>query len=252
VHKSKVFSAQVKPKSISLLLLLIFSVILNSPLYSEWALSQDGSTRGLGNVSYVGYLSVPVYFSGYARDSAIAKKGHIKFQTVGGHLQLGISDYFDVGIHGNQSNNSSIGLHLKYSTIGAPNTSTNSYFGLSGIFGFDYVFNELQLAPFGILMFGKKATNFLNLYGGFRGFYWPKMVVQENPEKKDNIWGTVPFLGLKVYKPNGWQKGKIYSSMPTGIYFELAYPANVESKGLVIVIGVEGILGVSLRNLQSR
>ncbi len=252
MHKLKPISAQVKPKTIYLLFLIIFGVVSNSLLYSQWALSQDASTRGLGNVSYVGYISVPVYFSNSARDSSIENRGHIKFQTKGGHLQLGISNYFDVGIHGNQSNNSSIGLHLKYSAIGAPNTITNRNFGLSGIFGFDYVFNELQLAPFGVLMLGKKVANFLNLYGGFRGFYWPKMIIQENPGKKDNVWGAVPFLGMKVYKPNGWEKGKIYSSMPTGIYFELAYPANIESKELVIVIGIEGILGVSLRNLQSR
>jgi hypothetical protein len=220
--------------------------------FSQWALSQDASSRGMGNVSYVGYISVPVYFSNLTRDSAIARKEHTKFQTAGGHLQLGISDYFDVGIHGNTSNNSSIGLHLKYSTIGGPNLPSKKQFGLATIIGFDYVFNELQLAPFGVLMLGKKATEYLNFYGGLRGFYWSNMIIQENPEKKDNIMGLVPFLGLKVYKPNGWEKGKIYSSIPTGIYFELAYPANIETKSLVIVLGIEGILGVSLRSLESR
>lgn len=233
-------------------LLLALPSLFFTPVYSQWALSQDASTRGAGNVSYVAYISVPVYFSNSARDSAVAKKEHTKFQTVGGHLQLGVSNYFDVGIHGNQSNNSSIGLHLKYSTIGGPATSTYNHFGLAGLFGFDYVFNELQLAPFGVMMIGKKVANFLNLYGGLRGFHWPNMIIRQNPETRENIFGLVPFLGMKVYKPNGWEKGKIYSSLPTGIYFELAYPANIESKGIVIIIGVEGILGVSLRNLQSR
>ena len=231
---------------------LILSNIAATQSFSQWALSQDVLTRGLGNVSYVGYISVPVYFSGSTRDSAIARKEHTKFQTAGGHLQLGISDYFDVGIHGNTSNNSSIGLHIKYSTIGGPNLPSNKQFGFATLIGFDYVFNELQLAPFGVLMIGKKATEFLNFYGGLRGFYWSNMIIQENPERKDNVLGLVPFLGLKVYKPNGWEKGKIYSSIPTGIYFELAYPANIETKSLVIVLGIEGILGVSLRSLQSR
>lgn len=240
INKSRIF------------LLLIFGVIAVSQSFSQWALSQDASTRGLGNVSYVGYITVPVYFSGSVRDSAIAHEAHTKFQTAGGHLQLGVSKNFDVGIHGNTSNNSSIGLHLKFSTIGGPNKASYSQFGIATLVGFDYVFNELQLAPFGVLMIGKKAMGFLNLYGGLRGFYWSKMIMQENPEKKENVFGLVPFLGLKIYKPNGWEKGKIYSSIPTGIYFEIAYPANIESKGLVIVLGVEGILGVSLRSLESR
>uniref|UniRef100_A0A7C6AAR4 Uncharacterized protein n=1 Tax=candidate division WOR-3 bacterium TaxID=2052148 RepID=A0A7C6AAR4_UNCW3 len=228
----------------STILLLFFSYA-----YSQWALSQDARSRGVGNVSYVGYLTVPVYFSGSARDSAIAHKSHAKFQTVGGYLQFGIAENMDVGIHGNTSNNSSIGLHLKFSTIGGPNKLSYNQFGLATLLGFDYVFNELLLAPFGVLMVGQKTTNFLNLYAGLKGFHWPNMIIQENPKEIKNVFGLVPFLGMKVYKPQGWEKGKIYSSLPTGIYFELAYPANIESKGMVIVIGVEGILGVSLRNL---
>lgn len=233
-------------------LIVALNFLLISQAYSIWAVSQDASTRGKGNVSYVGYLTVPVYFSNTARNDALSKKEHTKFQTVGGHLQFGASDNFDVGIQGNQSKNSSIGLHVKFSTIDGPDTSINTGFGLATLLGFDYVFNELQLAPFGVLMFGKKSLDFLSFYSGLRTFYWPNMIMQENPEQKENIFGLVPFLGVKVYKPNGWEKGKIYSSLPTGIYFELAYPVNIEARGLVIVLGLEGILGVSLRSLPSR
>lgn len=233
-------------------LLAITALVSVSPIFPQWAESQDASTRGQGNVNYVGYITVPAYFSTMARDSAIEHRAHTKFQTVGGHIQLGTTENMDVGIHGNTSNNSSIGLHLKFSTIGGPSKLSYNRFGVAGIVGFDYVFNELQLAPFGVLMFGKKTTNFLNLYAGLKEFYWPNMIMQENPQMRKNVLGTLPFLGLKVYKPNGWERGKIYSSLPTGIYFELAYPANIEANGLIIVIGLDGILGVSLRSLEKR
>jgi hypothetical protein len=233
-------------------LIVALHFLLISQAYSIWAVSQDASTRGKGNVNYVGYLTVPVYFSGSARNNAINRKEHTKFQTVGGHLQFGVTDNLDVGIHGNTSINSSIGLHLKFSTSGGPGTGSYNRLGLATIVGFDYVFNELLLAPFGVLMLGKKTKDFLSFYGGVKAFYWPNMTLQETPRDTANVFGFVPFLGVKVYKPNGWEKGKIYSSLPTGIYFELAYPASIESKGLVIVLGLEGILGVSLRSLSSR
>ncbi|MEO0092700.1 MAG: hypothetical protein ABIK67_00370 [candidate division WOR-3 bacterium] len=236
----------------SSLLLLAIILLFFTLVYSQWAQSQDAATRGLGQVSYVGYLTVPVYFSGPARDTAIRYKSHTKFQTVGGYLQFGVTENLDVGIQGNTSNNSSIGLHLKFSTIGGPNKPSYNQFGLATLIGFDYVFNELQLAPFGVLMLGKRLRDFLSVYSGIKTFYWPNMIWQEIPKEQRNVTGFLPFIGLKVYNPYGWEKGKIYSSLPTGLYFEFAYPANIESKGLIIILGVEGILGVSLRSLQSK
>jgi hypothetical protein len=217
-----------------------FCILIFNISYGIWGISQDISTRGAGNVGYTGYLTLPLYFTTVARDSAIVTGSDEKFRTYGGFIQYGITDQFDVGLHGNSSNNPSIGLNLKY--------RPNKY--LATLVGFDYIMNELMLAPFGTLMSGADITKNFALYGGIKVFNWSNMKLQQSPLLKENTFGTVLFTGLHIYRKEGWKNQMASSVLPTGLYVELGYPVNIDSKAITITLGLDGFLGLSFPRLQ--
>jgi hypothetical protein len=221
------------------LLTFAFCILTFEFAYGLWGISQDISTRGSGNVGYTGFLTLPLYLTSHARDSAIQTGSDDKFRTYGGYVQYGITDRVDVGLHGNSSVNSSIGVNLKYRA--AKNLTT--------MVGFDYIMNELMLAPFGILMTGADISKNFSVYGGVKAFQWSNMIIQQYPQQKENTIGTVLYAGIHIFTKEGW-KNQIMSSLPTGLYVELGYPVNVDSKCITICFGLDGFLGLSFPRLQ--
>jgi hypothetical protein len=220
--------------------LVICNLLIVSFSYGIWGIGQDITTRGAGNFGYTGFLTLPLYLTTPARDSAILTGADEKFRTYGGYIQYGITDKLDVGLQGNSSINSSIGFNVKY--------RPTQY--LATLVGLDYEMNELLLAPFGVLMGGKELSKYFSVYGGVKAFNWSKMKVQTNPESKKNVFGTVLFAGMHIYRKQGWGDNSIMSSMPTGLYVELGYPVSVDSKCITITLGLDGFLGLSLPGLQ--
>jgi hypothetical protein len=223
-----------------ILYLVICNLLIIKSVFGIWGISQDVSTRGAGNVGYTGFLTLPLYLSSNARDSAMSTGSDDKFRAYGGFIEYGITDQFDVGLHGNSSNNPSIGLNLKY--------RPTQY--LATQVGFDYIMNELMLAPFGTLMGGTDITKNFALYGGVKVFNWSNMELQQYPLKKENTFGTVLFTGLHIYRKDGWKNKTVASVMPTGLYVELGYPVNIDSKAITITLGLDGFLGLSFPRLQ--
>lgn len=219
--------------------LVICNLLILKSAYGIWGISQDISTRGSGNVGYTGYLTLPLYITNEARDTAAYYKTNTKFQTYGGYIQYGITDQFDVGLHGNSSINSSIGVNLKYRP--AKNLST--------MVGFDYIMNEMMLSPFGVLMSGADITKNFSVYGGVKAFNWSNMIIQESPQVKENKFGTVLYAGVHIFRKEAW-KNQVMSSLPTGLYIELGYPVNIDSKSITMCLGLDGFLGLSFPRLQ--
>ncbi len=222
------------------ILIFAFCLLPFEFAYGIWGISQDISTRGAGNFGYTGFLTLPIYLTTQARDSALHHYSHTKFQTYGGYIQYGMTNKLDVGLHGNSSINSSIGINLKYRPF--------DYFAT--FVGFDYIMNEMLLAPFGTIMTGTDITRNFSVYGGIKAFNWSNMIVQESPQQKKDIFGTILFAGAHIFRKEGWKDQKILSSFPTGLYVELAYPVNVDNRCLIIVLGLDGFLGLSFPRLQ--
>jgi hypothetical protein len=220
--------------------LTICNLLIISLTYGIWGIGQDITTRGAGNFGYTGFLTLPLYINTSARDNAIQTGANEKFRTYGGYIQYGITDKLDVGLHGNSSVNSSIGLDVKY--------RPTQY--LATLIGFDYEMNELLLAPFGVLMGGKEVSKYFSVYGGVKAFNWTDMKVQEISPDKKNIFGTILFAGMHIYRKQGWGDNSLLSNMPTGLYVELGYPATVDSKCITITLGLDGFLGLSFPRLQ--
>jgi len=218
--------------------LIMCNLLIISFSYGIWGIGQDITTRGAGNFGYTGYLTLPLYVTTEARDTAAYYKTNTKFQTYGGYIQYGITDKLDVGLHGNSSINSSIGLDMKY--------RPTKY--LAALVGFDYEMNEMLLAPFGSLMTGKEIGQYFSVYGGVKAFHWSDMKVQEDSLR--NVFGTVLFTGIHIFRKQGWGDNRLMSSMPTGLYVELGYPVSVDSKCITITLGLDGFLGLSFPRLQ--
>ncbi|MCX7784866.1 MAG: hypothetical protein N2201_01350 [candidate division WOR-3 bacterium] len=222
------------------ILIFAFCILHFEFSYGIWGISQDISTRGTGNVGYTGFLTLPIYLTTQARDTALYYDSHTKFQTYGGYIQYGVTNNLDVGLHGNSSINSSIGINLKYRPI--------EY--VATLVGFDYIMNEMLLAPFGTLMTGQNITRNFSMYGGIKVFHWSNMIVQESPQHKKDVLGTVLFIGMHIFRKEGWKDQKLLTSFPTGLYVELSYPVNVDNKCLTIVLGLDGFLGLSFPRIQ--
>jgi hypothetical protein len=223
-----------------ILYLIICNLVILKSAYGIWGLSQDLSTKGSGNVGYTGFLTLPLYLNSDARNDAIITGSDDKFRTYGGYIQYGITDQFDVGLQGNSSVNSSIGVNLKYRPA--------KY--LTTMVGFDYIMNEMMLAPFGVLMTGAELSKNFSVYGGVKAFQWSNMIIEQLPQQqKENTFGTVIYAGLHIFRKEGW-KNQVMSSLPTGLYIELGYPVNVDSKCITICLGLDGFLGLSFPNLQ--
>ncbi len=221
---------------------LVLGILVFSLSYGIWGISQDVSTRGQGNVGYTGFLTLPLYLTTQARDTALKYYMHTKFQTYGGYIQYGMANNLDVGLHGNSSINSSIGINLKF----------RPFEYLATLIGFDYIMNEMLLAPFGAIMTGTDITKYFSMYGGLKAFNWSNMILQESPQQKKDVFGTIIFLGAHLFRKEGWKDQKILSSFPTGLYFELAYPVNIDNQCLTIVLGLDGFFGLSFPRIQWR
>lgn len=217
-----------------------FCILIFNISYGIWGIGQDITTRGAGNFGYNGYLTLPLYITSEARDTAMYYGKDEKFRTYGGYIQYGITDKLDVGLHGNSSVNSSIGLNVKY--------RPTKY--LATLVGFDYEMNEMLLAPFGVLMSGQEMSKYFSMYGGVKVFHWSDMKVQNVAPDKKNVFGSVLFAGMHIYRKEGWGDNRLMSSMPTGLYIELGYPVSVDSKCITITLGLDGFLGLSFPRLQ--
>ncbi|MBS4015154.1 MAG: hypothetical protein KGZ86_01775 [Candidatus Latescibacteria bacterium] len=205
--------------------------------YGLWSICQDNVTQGAGNVGYIGYLSLPLYLTGAAREEAVADGTHYKYRTYGGYIQYGITDQIDVGLHGNYSDNSSIGLNVKYQAVD----------NLTALVGFDYILDQMMLAPFGTLIGGVEIGKNFSVYGGGKLFNWPNMLGRIDTLKE---FGTVIFTGLHIYRKEGWKDQRAASFLPMGLYVELGYPVNIDSKAITITLGLDGFLGLSFPRLQ--
>jgi hypothetical protein len=221
------------------ILTFAFCILTFKFAYGIWGITQDISTRGAGNVGYTGFLTLPLYLTSQARNHADSFGLDDKFRTYGGYIQYGITDKVDVGLHGNSSVNSSIGVDFKYRAV--PN--------LTSMVGFDYIMDEMMLAPFGILMTGSELGKNVSLYGGLKVFQWSNLKMQENPVIKANKTGAIIYSGIHIFQKGGWKDSRI-SSLPTGLYIELGYPINVDSKCITICFGLDGFLGLSFPRLQ--
>jgi hypothetical protein len=219
--------------------LIICNLLIISFSYGIWGITQDISTRGAGNVGYTGFLTLPLYLTSQARNDAIATGSDDKFRTYGGYIQYGITDKFDVGLQGNSSVNSSIGVNLKYRAVK----------NLTTMVGFDYIMDEMMLAPFGILMTGSELGKNVSLYGGLKVFQWSNLRMQEIPVIKANKTGAIVYTGIHIFQKGGWRDSRL-SSFPNGLYVELGYPINVDSKCITICLGLDGFLGLSFPRLQ--
>jgi hypothetical protein len=175
-----------------------------------------------------------------ARNEARKHQSNTKFQTYGGYIQYGVTDNLDIGLHGNSSINPSIGIHAKYRPAKK----------LATMVGFDYIMNEMVLAPFGTLMTGTDISKNVTVYGGVKAFQWSNMIIKETPRDSANTFGTILFAGVHIFRKEGWKNQSILSSLPTGLYIEVAYPVNVDSKCVAIVLGLDGFLGLSFPRLQ--
>lgn len=202
-----------------------------------WGICQDMSSKGNGNVSYSAYLTLPLYLQSQARDSAIYYNADSKYRTYGGYIQYGISKNFDVGLHGNSSVNSSVGLNLKYQ-------ATNNW---AVILGCDYVINELMLSPFGTMIGGYELSRNFSIYGGAKVFRWPNMYLQTNTKR--DILAAQLFSGVHIYSKSGWKNQRLASFLPGGLYVELGHPLNVDKQVLTITLGLDGFLGISFPRL---
>ncbi len=207
--------------------------------FGIWGITQDISTRGAGNVGYTGFLTLPLYLTSEARNDAIQTNSDEKFRTYGGYIQYGITDKIDIGLHGNSSVNSSIGLNLKYHAVK----------NLTTLVGFDYIMDQMMLAPFGVLMGGEELGKNISLYGGLKVFQWSNLRMQERPLIEENKTGAVIFTGIHIFQKSGWKDSRL-SSLPTGLYVELGYPMNIDSKCITICLGLDGFLGLSFPRLQ--
>jgi len=208
--------------------------------YAIWGLSQDLSTKGAGNVGYTGFLTLPLYLTSSARDSAIINGSDDKFSTYGGYIQYGITDDLDVGLHGNSSINSSIGVDVKY----------NPARYLTTIVGFDYIMNEMMLAPFGTVMTGAELSKNFSIYGGLKVFHWSNMIIERYPQHKENKMGTILYTGLHLFRKDGWKDQRVASFLPLGLYVEIGYPVNVDNQCITLTLGLDGFLGLSFPSLR--
>jgi len=218
--------------------LIICNLLIISFSYGIWGITQDISTRGAGNVGYTGFLTLPLYMDSMARNHAILTGSDDKFRTYGGYIQYGITDKFDVGLQGNSSVNSSIGVNFKYRAVK----------NLTTMVGFDYIMDEMMLAPFGILMTGSDLGKNVSLYGGIKVFHWSHMKMDAISSPK-NITGTMLYTGVHIFQKGGWKDQRL-SSLPNGLYLELGYPVSVDSKCITICLGLDGFLGLSFPSLS--
>ncbi len=216
-----------------------FCLLSIESAFGIWGITQDISTRGAGNVGYTGFLTLPLYLTSQAKNDAILTGSDDKFRTYGGYIQYGITDKFDVGLQGNSSVNSSIGVNLKYRAVK----------NLTTMVGFDYIMDEMMLAPFGVLMTGVELGKNVSLYGGMKVFHWSNLRMQEFPLIKENKTGTMLYTGVHIFQKGGWKDQRL-SSLPNGLYLELGYPVNIDSKCITICLGLDGFLGLSFPSLQ--
>jgi hypothetical protein len=214
--------------------LLIFNIA-----FGIWGISQDNSSKGAGNVGYAAYLTLPLYLNAQARDTALLYDADSKYRTYGGYIQYGITDRLDVGLHGNSSVNSSIGLNVKYRAAD----------NLTALVGFDYIMDQLMLAPFGVLLGGVELGKNFSVYGGAKVFQWSNMYMQLD-KPSENIFGTFLFSGVHIYSKAGWKNQTLASFLPSGLYVELGYPVNIDSKAITITLGLDGFLGLSFPSIS--
>lgn len=223
------------------LYIFAFCLVMINISYAIWGINQDLATKGAGNVGYTAYLTLPLYLTSDAKDEAVATGADDKFKTYGGYIQYGITDEFDVGLHGNSSINSSIGVNLKYHPV--------KY--LTTLVGFDYIMNEMMLAPFGVLMSGVELSRNFSIYGGVKAFNWSKMIIKQIPQEKQDVFGTILFTGLHIFRKEGWKDQRVASFLPLGLYVELGYPVNVDdAKCITICLGLDGFLGLSFPSIR--
>lgn len=220
-------------------IIISFWFLISNVAYGIWGISQDVWTQGAGNVGYTGYLTLPLYLSSSARDSAVNIDADAKYKTYGGYIQYGINDNLDVGLHGNSSVNSSIGVNLKYRVVD----------NLTALVGFDYIMKEMMLAPFGAIIGGVNISNNFSVYGGVKTFQWSKLYLTQSLKK--DMFGTVIFSGIHIYRKDGWKDRRVASFLPLGLYLELGYPViKNESQVITMTIGLDGFLGLSFPRLQ--
>lgn len=238
MSKIKYQNDKLKIKTNIVACIFAFCILFFNVSYGVWGISQDVLTQGAGNVSYTGYLTLPLYLTAQSRDTAVRYDADNKYKTYGGYIQYGITDRLDVGLHGNSSVNSSIGINLKYRAVD----------NLTTLIGFDYIMKEMMLAPFGTLIGGTGIGKNFSVYGGVKAFNWSNMYIRQ--DSTTNVFGMVLFAGLHIFRKDGWKDKRVASFLPLGLYLELSYPVNIDTKAITITLGLDGFLGLSFPRLQ--